>query len=373
MTTTVTTQAELDNALADKAAQIDIRSDAGVWLQINQTGSSSVVARGSSRVEARGSSRVEARGSSSVVARGSSRVEARGSSRVEARGSSRVEAWGSSSVVARGSSRVEAWDSSSVEARDSSSVEARGSSSVEARDFSRVVARGSSSVVAWGFSSVVAWDSSSVEARGSSSVEARGSSSVEARDSSSVVAWDSSSVEARDSSSVEALDSSSVEAWDSSRVEARKYVAVHLHSTRVTLSGGVVIDLTQLDMTDPTTWLDFHGVTVTDGAAVLYKAVDADLRAGQDYISTAYPIGETVTARDWEASGRCGHGLHFGVSPSHARRYFNGAGAPRFLEVAVPVEDLVGLEGKCKARSCTVVREVDMHGDPVETATKVTE
>jgi hypothetical protein len=227
MTTTVTTQAELDNALADKADQIDIRSDAGVWLQINQTGSSRVVARGSS--------------------------------------------------------------------------------------------------------SVVAWDSSSVEARDSSRVEAR----------------------------------------DSSRVEAGKYVAVHLHSTRVTVDGGVVIDLTQLDMTDPTTWLDFHGVALTDGAAVLYKAVDADLRAGQGYISAAYPIGETVTARDWEASR--GHGLHFGVSPAHARRYFNGTGAPRFLEVAVPVEDLVGLDGKCKARSCTVVREVDMHGDPVETATEVTE
>jgi len=301
-TRTVTTQAELDQALADKADQVDICSDAGVWLQITETGSS----------------RVDARGSSRVVARGSSRVVAWDSSRVDAGGSSRVVAWGSSRVVAWGSSRVDARGSSRVDARDSSRVDARGSSRVDARDSSRVDAR----------------DSSRVDARGSSRVDAR----------------------------------------DSSRVVAGKYVAVHLHSTRVTLTGGVVIDLTQLDMTDATTWLGYHGVEVTDdGTVTLYKAVDADLRAGQGYTPTSYPIGGTVTAVDWQATARCGHGLHLGLSPSHARTYFNGEGDPRFLEVTAAVAGLIPLDDKTKVASCTVVREVDVYGDPIEAPAAVTE
>jgi hypothetical protein len=133
-------------------------------------------------------------------------------------------------------------DSSSVVARGSSSVVARDSSSVVARGSSSVVALDSSSVVALDSSRVMAWDSSSVEALDSSSVVALDSSSVEALGSSSVEAWDSSSVEARGSSSVVAWDSSSVVARDSSSVEAGDYVAVHLHSARATIDGGVLIE-----------------------------------------------------------------------------------------------------------------------------------
>ena len=74
MSTVVTTQAEMDAAIASGASDIIIDSPAGVCLHV------------------RDSSRVVARGSSSVVA------------------------WDSSRVVAWGSSRVMAWDSSSVEA-----------------------------------------------------------------------------------------------------------------------------------------------------------------------------------------------------------------------------------------------------------------
>jgi hypothetical protein len=230
------------------------------------------------------------------------------------------------------SSRVEAWDSSSVEARGSSRVEARDSSSVEARDSSRVEAR----------------DSSSVEARGSSRVEA----------------WDSSRVEARDSSSVEARGSS--------RVVAGKYVSVHLHSASVTLSGGVVIDLTELDLTDSATWIEFHRVNVTDGQAALFKAVDQDFVAGQGHRPTSYTVGSTVVADDWEPIRECGNGLHFGAAPTLAKSYYQGSGEPRFLEVSVPVEGLVVLGDKCKARSCTVVREVDLWGRTVDQPAEAT-
>jgi site-specific DNA-cytosine methylase len=152
--TTVKTQAELDKALAEHAAEIIIDSPTGVWLTITDSGSS------------------------------------------------RVEAWGSSRVVARGSSRV------------------------VARGSSRVVARGSSRVVAWG--------------------------------------------------------SSRVEAWESSRVEASKYVAVHLHSQRVTMTGtGHVIDMTAVDPQTLTDWLALSGAKTVDGKLRVYKAVDAPGRASR--------------------------------------------------------------------------------------------
>jgi hypothetical protein len=345
--TTVKTQAELDKALAEHAAEIIIDSPTGVWLTITDSGSSRVEAWDSSSVEAWESSRVVAWESSRVVARGSSRVVARGSSRVVAWGSSRVEAWESSRVEARGSSRVEAWDSSSVEAWESSRVVARESSRVVAWDSSSVVARGSSRVVARGSSRVEAWESSRVEARGSSRVEAWGSSRVEARGSSRVVAW----------------GSSSVVAWESSRVEASKYVAVHLHSQRVTMTGtGHVIDMTAVDPQTLTDWLALSGAKTVDGKLRVYKAVDAELASGQGF---TYPIGEHLTDKKWRDGHECGGGLHFCPSPSQARDHF--AAATRFLLCEVDPAEVRCIDAsKLKAPQCWVLSEVDIHGDPVE-------
>ncbi|QFG04878.1 hypothetical protein SEA_NITZEL_52 [Mycobacterium phage Nitzel] len=54
MTITVHTQAELDQALTDRADVIYIESDPGVWLRLSNSGSARVVAWGSARVEAWG-------------------------------------------------------------------------------------------------------------------------------------------------------------------------------------------------------------------------------------------------------------------------------------------------------------------------------
>src|SRR5690625_2796454 len=175
-----------------------------------------------------------------------------------------------------------------------------------------------------------------------------------------------STVEAWESSQVVARGSSHVEARGSSTVVAGSHVAVHLHSAHATISGGVIIDLTTLDLEDPATWLAYHGVTVADGKVAVYKAVDGDLQAGHGYTLTAYPIGETVTADDWADSRMCGQGLHFGVSPSQARAYYGGDGKPRFLAVEVDVETLIPLGDKCKAAACRVLHEVDLHGDRVD-------
>ena len=225
----------------------------------------------------------------------------------------------------------------------------RGSSHVEAWESSHVEARGSSHVVAW--------ESSHVVARGSSHVVARGSSHV--------VAWGSSHVEAWGSSHVVAWGSSHVEAWESSHVEAGTYVAVHLHSASVTLAGGVVIDMTEIDLGDPATWVDYHGIRVDDDHIIVWKAVDAELNAGNQHILTAYPIGESVAATDWRDDRECGQGLHFGPSPSAAGRYFMGDGEPRYLACSVALADIVPLGDKIKAPSCVVLYEADVHGDRI--------
>jgi hypothetical protein len=234
-----------------------------------------------------------------------------------------------------------------------------GSSHVEARD--------SSHVEAWGSSHVVARDSSHVVARDSSHVEAWDSSHVVARDSSHVVARDSSHVEAWDSSHVEAWGSSHVEAWDSSHVEARPLVAVHLHSARAQVNGGVVIDIASIDQSDPQTWTDMQGCTVTDGRAIVFKAVDDDLRSGY---GMTYPIGQTVTAPDWQPTDTCGAGLHFGPTPRHARAYHDSA--TRYLACSIPLDAAKGITGggpaKVKAHSCVVLHEVDIDGHRVDTA-----
>ncbi|MFZ1285644.1 MAG: hypothetical protein WAR57_01240, partial [Candidatus Phosphoribacter sp.] len=66
MTTTVTTQAELDAALAANADNIAIRSPRGMWLHVY----------GSATVEAYGSATVWAYGSATVWAYDSSTVKA---------------------------------------------------------------------------------------------------------------------------------------------------------------------------------------------------------------------------------------------------------------------------------------------------------
>ena len=78
-TRSVTTQEELDKAVADGIDWIDIRSKRGVWIEVRAYGSSTVRACGSSTVTAYGSSTVTAFDSSTVTAFDSSTVTAFGS------------------------------------------------------------------------------------------------------------------------------------------------------------------------------------------------------------------------------------------------------------------------------------------------------
>ncbi len=168
---------------------------------------------------------------------------------------------------------------------------------------------------------------------------------------------------------VTARGSSTVHAYDSSTVTARAYTAVHLHSARVTHTGGVIIDCTTIDETNPDTWGDYHGAQVEDGTVTLYKCLPQNLTSGTSRgRPTVWPTSGDIECDDFEATDECGHGLHLSPTPGHAWAYLSDESRPRFLEVTAPLDDIVPITGgtaKCKVRSCTVVREVDVMGRPV--------
>ena len=164
-----------------------------------------------------------------------------------------------------------------------------------------------------------------------------------------------------------------VYAYGSSTVTARAYTAVHLHSARVTHTGGVIIDCTTIDETNPDTWGDYHGAQVEDGTVTLYKCLPQNLTSGADWgRDTVWPTSGDIECADFEATNECGHGLHLSPTPGHAWTYRSNVSRPRFLEVTAPLDDIVPITGgtaKCKLARCTVVREVDVMGRPVTSET----
>ena len=213
---------------------------------------------------------------------------------------------------------------------------------------------GSATVRAWGSATVRASDSATVEAWGSATVEASGSATVEASGS--------ATVRASGSATVRASGSATVRASGSATVEASKWVAVHLHSALATVDGGVVIDVSALDLDDLATWIAYHGATVTDGALTAFKAVGDDWQTGRK--GWVYAPGETVVAEDWDGKPECGGGLHLYLTPRTSRDYYSAA--TRYVECLIDMSEAVVVDrDKVKARSVRVVREVTIDGEPV--------
>ena len=199
------------------------------------------------------------------------------------------------------------------------------------------------------------------------SIDSNGVSSatVYASDSATVYASDSATVYAWDSATVYASDSATVYASDSATVYATPYVVVHLHSAKARVSGGHIIDVADLDLSDPATWCEHHGVTVVDGIATVYKAVDNHWTTSR---GIDYSPGSTPSAPDWRADGRRGGGLHFSPTPWLSQTYYPEA--TRYVSCGVSIETLMPILGagaaKCKApavvRGCV---EVDIDGREV--------
>jgi hypothetical protein len=360
----VTTQAELDAALAEtEPACLHIKSSAGVWLTVGEHGGHDIEASGSATVSASDSATVSASGSATVRAYGSATVRASGSATVHASGSATVSASGSATVSASGSATVRAYGSATVRASGSATVRASGSATVHASGSATVRAYGSATVRASGSATVSAYDSATVRASGSATVRASGSATVSASGSATVSASGSATVRAYGSATVRASGSATVHASGSATVRATRHVAVHLHDAQAAVTGGVIIDVSALDLEDTTTWIAHHGVEVVDGRAVLYKALGDDLTAGADYgMPTVYTAGTEVTAADWRDDHDCGGGLHLSPTPVHATDY--RLDATRWMRCTAPVEELrpiVGGTAKAKVRTVRVEAEVDLH------------
>ena len=200
------------------------------------------------------------------------------------------------------------------------------------------------------------------------SLASRSSATVRAYASATVEAHGPATVRAYDSATVRAYGSATVWAHDSATVRASDWAAVHIHSSRATVTGGRIIDITDLDLTDPWTWCKYHGIYIDDdGGAHLYKAVDSDLRAGHFWRLTTYTIGATIKPDQWRDNHQCGYGLHASPTPRQARSHYPEA--TRFLEVVCPVADLRPIDAaKAKAPLFLVLREVSLTGSPLKQA-----
>ena len=216
----------------------------------------------------------------------------------------------------------------------------------------------------------LALSSGVVGARGKSCVgPVRGSATVrDVRDSATVSGVGGSATVSgvRDSATVrDVRDSATLYLYDkAAATDVGSYVAVHLHSARAKTDGGVIIDVSSLDLTDPADWCDYYGIKVSKaGVATLYKAVDEAFTTDRGF---DYSPGKKPSAPDWRDDHECGGGLHFSPTPSQALAYHDG---PRFVEVGVKVADLRPILGgtpKCKApRVVRACREVDIDRKPV--------
>ncbi len=207
--------------------------------------------------------------------------------------------------------------------------------------------------------------SATVRASGSATVEAFDSATVRASGSATVEAFDSATVEAFDSATVEASGSTGVHAHGASTTTATPHVAVHLHSARATVDGGILIDLTRLDLADARTWAEHHGANVDNGQITLYKALDDDLTTGVDYgHEVVWTVGTELTAPDWQDSHHCGGGLHLSPTTHQATDYRYDA--TRWMRCTAAIEDVRpindGGTAKAKARMVRVEAEVDRYG-----------
>lgn len=147
--------------------------------------------------------------------------------------------------------------------------------------------------------------------------------------------------------------------WDAApdvKRAQRKVYREWIARNRVPFYDGIVVDANGVptEVLDPQAaarkWCREHGLRVRHGHVTLWKAVNAELKSNH---GTIYKPRTTVIAPDFLATRDCGNGLHFGPLPHVAARYHGPD--PTFLKCRVPLDTLVPLGDKCKARECYVI------------------
>jgi len=198
-----------------------------------------------------------------------------------------------------------------------------------------------------------------------------GLSSAELWLSSSAGLWGLSSAGLRGACSAVLRGSSSAHAYDKSNVKGSPLTAVFLHSATAVISGGVILDHSNLANMDGASWCKYYGVKVSRGIATVYKAVNDKWTTSRGF---DYSPGAKPSCNDFRADNSCGGGLHFGPTPSHAKAYFSSA--TKFVAVGVKVSELQpihqdGEVAKCKApRVVRAAVEVDIYGKVIAPSSK---
>ena len=159
---------------------------------------------------------------------------------------------------------------------------------------------------------------------------------------------------------VVARGNSQVVAWGNSQVVARGNVQIAQYSDRAKLEVSGNARIVKLPQTIQE-YCEFNGITVKDGAAILYKAVRLDGRSFKDS-SFFYAVGETVTNRcDPSVDDQCSYGLH--VAHLHWAIDFGRGHNFKIIECAVPMEKIIvprDNDGKVRTSELMVLREVPM-------------
>jgi hypothetical protein len=140
----------------------------------------------------------------------------------------------------------------------------------------------------------------------------------------------------------------------------------HERST-IEIPGAVVLDPPKISTAGE--WLEYWGVEVSDGIAVLFKAVGGDWVSSRGF---TYEPGTEPACEDWnpDPTISCGQGLHFCPAPSVALGYRGDA--KKFVACPIALKDMVVSEAgsvpdKVRApRVAAPVWEVDVNGDPIK-------
>ena len=215
-------------------------------------------------------------------------------------------------------------------------------------------------------------------------VEARENSSVVAWGNSSVEAWENSSVDARGNSSVKAMEKSSVVAWGNSSVVARGNVCVRIFAEIKALSlFGFSVLFQPFDLKfkfkkektcrvqkfKPQKYLDREGISVEDGAVILFKRVSSDFKTQESTKNeTLWAIGSTVTHPSWNpTSGECGEGKFHACSRPYFCDEFRNTCGDKYIALSIKISDLYEWENpqyphKIAFREGVVLYECDKHG-----------
>ncbi|MFC5730944.1 MULTISPECIES: hypothetical protein [Nocardioides] len=227
-----------------------------------------------------------------------------------------------------------------------------------------------------------------VRVKGRAVVFASGAARVRADGHSTVYAFDAANVTASGNARVYASNYAVVRAYGSAVVEARSHVTVYANgkaTVRAFGTGTVVHDLSpdarvfggsqvvpDVHRHDAADWCERNGVTVTDGVATLYRAVDENWRTANDELRHCidYTPGSMPVAPDWnpDLPGSRGGGLFFSPSPFATLSCVPPASkALRFVSAGVLVCELVPTTNVA-AKAPRVVSPsvaVDLAGQPV--------